>query len=293
MSAPAVPGAVSRDGTWVRTWDNGGSGYPVVISNGMGAPPSAWPLLADPDCGVHAVSWYHRGLDVSERPDDVDRISVEDHAADLAAVMDAAGMERAILVGWSLGVNVAFAFARDHPGRVAGILAVGGRAGDPFPILFGPTGVLREWREPLGRVGAWALRWVGPPVAAAAAMVAPVLDTFQAFAALGGVPPAPGLTATSAAAREFAAHPWTWYSQLVLAAGEQEPMDTSFATFPVTVVAGVLDNLAANDDLRRAARDLPDARFVSLLGGHFLPLQYPARLHRELLDLAARTDLRP
>src|ERR671916_440006 len=177
MSVPAVPGAVSRDGTWVRTWDNGGAGYPVVISNGMGAPPSAWPLLADPDSGVHAVSWYHRGLDASQRPADVDRITVEDHAADLEAVMDAAGMERAVLVGWSLGVNVAFAFARDHPGRVAGILAVGGRAGDPFPILFGPAGVLREWREPLGRVGAWALRWVGPPVAAAAAMVPPVLDT--------------------------------------------------------------------------------------------------------------------
>jgi pimeloyl-ACP methyl ester carboxylesterase len=218
---------------------------------------------------------------------------VEDHAADLGAVMDAAGMERAVLVGWSLGVNVAFAFARDHPGRVAGILAVGGRAGDPFPILFGPAGVLREWREPLGQMGAWALRWVGPPVAAAAAMVPPVLDTFQALVALAGAPPTPGLTATSAAAREFATHPWTWYSQLVLAAGEQEPMDTSFATFPVTVVAGVLDNLAASDDLRRAARDLPDARFVSLLGGHFLPLQYPARLHRELLDLAGRTDLRP
>ncbi|HWN27265.1 MAG TPA: alpha/beta fold hydrolase [Actinomycetospora sp.] len=300
MSVPATsprrdarPGVVSRDGTWIRTWDNEGAGYPVVISNGMGAPPSAWPLLADPDCGVHAVSWYHRGLDASQRPADLDRITVEDHAADLEAVMDAAGMERAVLVGWSLGVNVAFAFARDHPERVAGILAVGGRAGDPFPILFGPTGVLREWREPLGRMGAWALRWVGPPVAVTAAMVPPVLDTFQAFLALAGAPPTPGLTAASAAAREFATHPWTWYSRLVLAAGEQGPMDTSFATFPVTVVAGVLDNLAASDDLRRAARDLPDARFVSLLGGHFLPLQYPARLHRELLDLAGRTDLIP
>ncbi|MEJ2862146.1 alpha/beta fold hydrolase [Actinomycetospora flava] len=289
MSAPTgASGVLSSDGTWIRTWDNEGTGVPVVLSNGLGAPPSAWPLLADPACGLRAVSWYHRGLDASQLPADLDRITIEDHADDLAAVMDGAGMERALLVGWSLGVNIAFEFARRHPERVAGILAVGGRAGDPFHILFGPTGVLRALREPLGRAGAWALRWFGPPVAAAAGMLPPFLDTAQALVDLSGLRPPPTLQATSAVAREFAAHPWVWYSRMVLAAGDQEPMDTGFATFPVTVVAGVLDNLAAADDLHRTARDLPDARFVALPGGHFLPLQYPERLHRELLDLAAR-----
>lgn len=59
----------------------------------------------------------------------------------------------------------------------------------------------------------------------------------------------------------------------------------------MTIVGGVLDNLVDVDDLRRAARHLPDARFVSLLGGHFLPLHHPGRLHHELLDLAERSDL--
>ncbi|MDD7941552.1 alpha/beta hydrolase [Actinomycetospora lutea] len=299
MSAPLVdprpseaPGIRSSDGTWIRTWDNGAAGLPVVISNGLGAPPSAWPLLADPACGVHAVSWYHRGLDASQVPADLDRIAVEDHATDLEAVMDHAGMDRALLLGWSLGVNVAFEFARRHPERVAGILAVGGRAGDPFHILFGPTGVLHELREPLGRAGAWALRWLGPPVVAGvSATLPPVLDGTEALLALSGLRPPPGLRATSAVIREFATHPWAWYSELVLAAGDQEPMDTAFATFPVTVVAGILDNLAAADDLQRTAQSLPDARYVPLLGGHFLPLQFPGRLHQELLDLADRSDL--
>ena len=284
-------GTVSRDGTWIRTWDNQVAGHPVVISNGMGAPPSAWPLLDEPGCGVHAVSWYHRGLDTSERPEDLDRVTVEDHAADLEAVMDAAGMDRALLVGWSVGVNVAFTFARRHPERVAGILAVGGVAGNPFRILFGPSGVLRELRVPLGRLGAWGLRWIGPPIAAAASMLPPFLESVQTLVSPAGFRLPPELRATGAVAREFATHPWTWYSRLVLAAGEQQPADTGFATFPVTIVGGVLDNLADVEDLRRAARRLPDARFVSLLGGHFLPLQYPGRLHRELLDLAERSDL--
>jgi pimeloyl-ACP methyl ester carboxylesterase len=288
---PAVRGTVSRDGTWIRTWDNGAAGIPVVISNGMGAPPSAWPLLADPDCGFHAVSWYHRGLDASEPPDDLDRVTIADHAADLEAVMDAAGMDRALVIGWSLGVNVAFEAARRNPERVAGILAVGGVAGGSFGILFGPTGMLREWREPVGRAGAWMLRLVGPPLAAAMSVVPPFLEAARSVGALAGIRPPVAVAALGGVIREFSTHPWTWYSRLVLSGGDHPPMDTGFATFPVTVVSGLLDNLAAADDLRRAAEGLPDARFVSLLGGHFLPLQYPEQLQGELVALAERTDL--
>jgi pimeloyl-ACP methyl ester carboxylesterase len=198
--------------------------------------------------------------------------------------MDGAGIDRARLVGWSVGVDVAFAFARRHPERVAGILAVGGQPGDPFRILFGPTGVLRELREPLGRVGAWALRFVGRPVAAAASMLVPFLHAARVVVSAAGVPAPPGLLATSAVAQEFAAHTWTWCSRLVLAAGDQEPMGTSFATFPVTVVAGVLDN----PRFRRQPppdREGPAGRSVRLAARW--PLPAPA-VPRPALPRAAR-----
>lgn len=280
---PMPDHVVSRDGTRIRAWTNGADGAPLVISNGLGAPPSAWPRLAEPDCGFRAVSWWHRGLGGSERPGDPTRVRVEDHAADLEAVMDAAGMTRALVLGWSVGVNVAFEFARAHPRRVAGILAVGGLPGGSFRA-FGPPGLPAHVREAAGAAAAWLLRLVGPP---AAALAPPALDTARALGA-GYVPWVPDLGAAADAARGFATHPWTWYSDVLLAIGAHPAMDTAFVDFPVTLVGGTLDVAAAAADIAAAATGIPQARFVPLLGTHFLPFEQPDRLHRELVELAGR-----
>lgn len=273
----------SRDGTVLRTWSNGADGVPLVISNGLGAPPSAWPRLREPDCGFAAVSWSHRGLGGSGRPADPTRIRVEDHAADLEATMDAAGFERALLLGWSLGVNVAFEFARARPDRVAGIIGVGGLPGGSFRA-FGPPGVPVALRERAGRTAAWLLRLVGPP---AAALAAPTVESARALGA-AHLPPLPDPSASAEVARVFAGHAWTWYSELLLAAGDHPPIDTGFVSFPVTLVGGTLDVAAAAPDVRAVAGSIPQARFVPLVGTHFLPLEQPDGLHRELVALAER-----
>ena len=93
------------DGTMLRAWTNDGTGIPVVISNGLGASPTAWPAIAAPESGFRVVTWHHRGLGGSERPARAGAIRVEDFASDLGAVMASAGMEHALVVGWSFGVN--------------------------------------------------------------------------------------------------------------------------------------------------------------------------------------------
>jgi len=50
---------------------------------------------------------------------------VEDLAADVASIMDAAGIGRAVLVGTSLGSQVAARLAADQPDRVMGVVLVG------------------------------------------------------------------------------------------------------------------------------------------------------------------------
>ena len=101
------------------------------------------------------MTWDHRGLGGSDRPSDESRITIADHTDDLFAVMDAYGINRAVVIGWSAGVNIAFEAAlRDHR-RIAGAPAVGGVPGGTFEASPHPLPRIRRPRA--GRVGSHLL----------------------------------------------------------------------------------------------------------------------------------------
>ena len=286
---------LAPDGTRLRRWDNGAAGVPVVVSNGLGASPKAWPFLHGEHCGYHATSWHHRGLGGSERPADEAHIGVGDHAGDLLAVMDAAGMSRALVVGWSLGVPVAIEAAHREPDRVAGVLALGGASAGAFRVL--PSQVPEGVHRRAAKMGGWLLRVVGPPVSGVISMLPRGLDAMGRVgvdAAALDPTGATSLVTLAEVAREFAGHDWTWFSRMVLAAADHEPLnDAALAaiTAPFTVVAGDFDTLAPVADMTDLAGALPDARLVHLPGSHFLPLQFPEALASELGYLAQRAGV--
>ncbi len=53
-------------------------------------------------------------------------------------MMDHFGIDRAVLVGWSMGVNTMYELAVRHPERVPGLFAVAGVPGDTFATMLGP-----------------------------------------------------------------------------------------------------------------------------------------------------------
>jgi pimeloyl-ACP methyl ester carboxylesterase len=282
----------SRDGTRISCWTNDGSGVPVVLSNGLGAPVEAWPELIHDTESYRIVSWDHRGLGESERPADETHIAVRDHADDLVAAMDAFGIHRGIVIGWSVGVNVAFEFARIHPDRVAGVLAVSGVPGGSFSALFHP--LPRVLRPRAGRVGAHLLRYVGPLLSKLSDGMPVSRDGHLDPRSLWTI----GLDALHFSTlvqvlRVFAKHDWPWYSRLARATGDHEPIDLRFVDFPVSFVSGTWDSISSAPDMQAASRQVPGSRYLELAGTHYVPLQFPSVMSSELDLLIARSSLRP
>ena len=278
----------SADGTRIRAWCNDGTGPPVLLCNGLGTPPEAWPRLLARDSGYRVVSWYHRGLGGSERPADPSRVRVEDHTDDARAVLDAFDLGTATVVGWSLGVNVAFELALENPARVAGVLAVAGVPGGSYSSLFATYGVPRRLRAPAGRLGSRLLPVIGPLLPVLLASMPPWHELLAPAATRGPAREATHPGALTAVVREFARHDWGWYRHLSVALADHAPLDVSRVRCPTTFLAGRFDSLVDVADVRRAAGSVPGARFRELLGTHFLPLQYPDVMVDELRGLAGR-----
>jgi 3-oxoadipate enol-lactonase len=271
----------SSDGTPIRAWSCG-EGVPVLLCNGLGASPSAWPAVVAEDSGFQVVGWDHRGLGGSGRPRDVERVRVEDHVADARAVLDALGPATVTVVGWSLGVNVAFELALEDPERVDGVLAVAGVPGGSLSSLFAPFGVPRRWRAPAGRIGSHLLPVIGPLLPVLTRSTQPWQTLLApAIAERTGADTA-RMEALAAVVGEFAEHDWSWFRRLAVAVADHAPLDVTSLSCPVTFLAGRYDTLVDVVDVRRAAESVPGARYREFAASHFLPLEDPVAMAAEL-----------
>jgi len=273
------------DGTLISAWSNEQDGVPVLLCNGLGASAAAWPGLLARDSGFRVVGWDHRGLGASDRPRDPARVQVEDHVADARAVLDAFDLPSALVVGWSLGVNVAFELALEDPEQVDGVLAVAGVPGGSFSSLFGSLGLPRRLRASAGRHGSRLLPVVGPFLPLVTGSLRQWQPLLSAATADGGADAA-RLGGLLAVAHEFAGQDWAWFRHMAVAAADHAPLDLSPLTCPVTFLAGRYDVLVDVADVRAVASSLPGARYREHPASHFLPLEQPEAMVEELRRLA-------
>ena len=121
--------ATASDGTRLF-WGVRGEGAAVVLNDGIGCDGFAWKYLGPHLAKTHAtVHWHYRAHGRSGLPADPGRIDVPAHARDLLSVLDAHDIERAVLVGHSMGTQVALEAYRLAPERVRALILVCGSYG--------------------------------------------------------------------------------------------------------------------------------------------------------------------
>jgi pimeloyl-ACP methyl ester carboxylesterase len=96
---------------------------PLLLSHGYGASARMWrPNLAALAADRTVITWDMRGHGASDSPDDPGQYSHAACVADMAALLDAAGAERAVVGGLSLGGFVSLEFVLAHPQRVDAVM---------------------------------------------------------------------------------------------------------------------------------------------------------------------------
>ncbi|MGP9538780.1 alpha/beta fold hydrolase [Brachybacterium sp. AOP43-C2-M15] len=239
---PVIPSPV--DGTDLR-YDVTGSGPPLVLLHGSVLSRAIWRGLGylGPLTAEHTVLRMDlRGHGRSGAPHDPAAYTQQVFVADLLAVLEAEGIGRTALLGYSLGARIALSTALEHPGRVTRLVSLGGSAapqhGAVDSVFF--PGVIDTVRED-GMEAFCAGQGLGPRATSRRARA-----TRAAFLAADPLAVAALLTATDATAGVPA-----------------EAL--ADCRVPALWMAGTEDHPRCEES-RRAAAQMPDAEFVPLPG---------------------------
>ncbi|WP_237770222.1 alpha/beta fold hydrolase [Ornithinimicrobium sp. CNJ-824] len=275
----------TRDGLTFEVLDAGpGDGETVVLLHGFPQDATAWdrvtPLLHA--AGLRTLAPSQRGYSAGARPRRVTAYRIPELVADVVALLDAAGVERAHVVGHDWGGAVAWALAAVHPDRVASLVVLS----TPHPSAL-----------------AWAFRHAdqGRRSWYMLAFQLPVLPE----RGLARMLRSGGLRRTGLPdqdARRYAARlgraralrgPLNWYRAALRPARDgRGGLRVGPVAVPTTYVWGSRDPFLGRAAAERTARHVRgDYRFVEVDAGHWLPERQPDAVVREVL--ARVRDCRP
>ena len=126
-AAASAPQSLSIDSGGVRlAAEQAGEGTAIVLLHGLTATRRYVVMgsRALERSGHRVVAYDARGHGASAPAPSAEQYGYEALADDLAAVLDALQVERAVLAGASMGAHTALRLALDHPKRVAGLALI-------------------------------------------------------------------------------------------------------------------------------------------------------------------------
>ena len=233
-----------------------GSGPAILFIHGYPLDRTIWREQIGALDGFRRIAPDLRGMGQSDAPDLGYSMSI--YAADLAALLDALGIDQVVLCGLSMGGYVALEFVRQWRSRVRGLVLMATRADADAPeVRRGRDAAAATARER----GASAIADAMLPKMLAPATLGRLPDVAEGLRALMSSTPVAGMVGALAAMRDREG---------------SEPLLPTLAGIPTLIVAGEADALIPPDQARAMATSIPGARIVIIPGaGHLPPVEQP------------------
>jgi 3-oxoadipate enol-lactonase len=265
--------ARAGDGTviYYETW---GRGEPLLLLSGLATDLRIWACQRLVfGRRYRCIALDNRGAGRSDKPDGP--YTLEQMAADAIAVLDAEGVDRAHVVGHSMGSYIAQVMAVEHPDRLRS-LTLAGTACRHLPWR---VELLEAWRETALTSGVhrWARRafpyLLGPRTAWTLGLFINLLWPIIL---------------------QQPAHAFDGQISALLGAPDCEAGRLSAIAVPTLVVAGGKDTLTTPEDAAEVAELIPGARLVTLKGaGHGFMLEAAPHFNAAVLDFLHEISREP
>lgn len=140
-----------------------GTGRPLVLLHGAMGSIESWRMAGYVEAlaeGNQLILVDLRGHGLSEKPTAPASYVMQQQVEDVVAVLDDLGLESAVVLGWSLGGEVAFGAAAFQPERIDGIVTIGAFAAE-VGFADVPRPNVKEARRMAGRFSKEGMSFVG------------------------------------------------------------------------------------------------------------------------------------
>ena len=268
-----MPFVHATDGTRIHYEVTGKSGAtPVLMVQGLGASKNAWNLQRIAMATrFRIISFDNRGAGRSDKP--TEPFTLEQMADDALAVLDAAGIETAHVVGASMGGVISQIVAVKYPHRVRSLtLVCTACRNHPWRQELLQTWAKTAADKGMIEVGKEAAQWVMSP---------------RSFRRL-----VPAFTWMGPLAALRPRHSFVSQIDAILNTREDLVDQLSTITAPTMVIVGNQDILTPRGDSEEIAERIPNAELVVISGAaHGLMMEHSSTFNRILIEFLQRTEL--
>ena len=268
-----MPFVSALDGTRIHYEVTGRIGKtPVLMIQGLGASKNAWNLQRIAMATrFRIISFDNRGAGRSDKP--TEPFTLEQMADDAIAVLDAAGVETAHVVGASMGGVISQIVAVKYPHRVRSLtLVCTACRNHPWR-----QELLQSWAKTaeekgMIEVGKEAAQWVMSP---------------RSFRRL-----VPAFTWMGPLAALRPRHSFVSQIHAILDTREDLVDQLSTITAPTMVIVGNQDILTPRGDSEEIAERIPNSELVVISGAaHGLMMEHSSTFNKILIEFLQRTEL--